>query len=198
MEIKPRDSRLAIALWMSIAMAVTYYINRIEWGSLTPHHVNNITYIDTIRKRACIPDTDTKRLEWKEYAYHFMKKYEWLRLQAYPDTRRRSIGYGTASYPWENITEQEAERRYKEAINPRSDKIDTDYPNANSCQKGALISLLYNCPSCYRRIQYKGISERLRLAHSHVCNDWKCEYRPWLHERRVAEWKLYTMCDWDI
>lgn len=68
MEIKPRDSRLAIALWMIIAMAITYYINRIEWGSLTPHHVNNITYIDTIRKRACISDTDTKRVVFRDWS----------------------------------------------------------------------------------------------------------------------------------
>lgn len=142
---------------------------------------------------------EIKRLQPKEYAYHFMKWYEWLRLQAYPDWWKRwSIWYGTHSYPWETITNEEANKRYIEAILPRSEKVANDNPNANSCQQGALISILYNCPSCYANLMNKWVSEKLRVSHSYVCKSWKCEYRQWLRNRREAERKLYNTCNWDI
>ena len=139
-----------------------------------------------------------ERLQPSEYAYHFMKKREGLRLQAYHDWGRQwSIGYGTNSYPWESITEQEAIKRYKEAIQPRATKVQSDYPNLNSCQKGALISFLYNCPSCYRNLQSYWISKDLRLRHSSVCVDGICKKRKWLYKRRIAERELYNTCNND-
>lgn len=136
-----------------------------------------------------------KRLPAKEYAYHFMKKYEWLRLQAYHDGGRQwSIGYGTNSYPWESITLKEAERRYNIEIQPRADKVAKDYNTYSACQQGALISILYNCPSCYNNLKKYGISRSLRLKHSSVCVDWKCKRWRWLYNRRVAERELYSMC----
>ena len=140
----------------------------------------------------------TTRLQPIEYAYHFMKEREGLRLKAYHDWGRQwSIGYGTHSYPWEKITLEEAENRYKQAILPRATKVQSDYPNLNNCQKGALISFLYNCPSCYTNLQIYGITKSLRLRHSSVCVDGVCKKREWLYKRRVAERELYNTCNND-
>ncbi len=138
-----------------------------------------------------------KRLAPEQYAYHFMKKREWLRLQAYHDWgRQRSIGYGTHSYAWELITYEEANKRYRDAIKPRAEKVKSENPDKNSCQLWALISLYYNCPSCYRTI-VKNPTRKSFLAHSSVCVDWKCKVWKWLQKRRSAERELYTMCDGD-
>lgn len=51
---------LRILLSITIVWIRLYHIPK---GS---QYINNITYIDTIRKRACIPDTDTKRVVYRD------------------------------------------------------------------------------------------------------------------------------------
>lgn len=144
-------------------------------------------------------ETTVKRLNATEYAYHFMKKYEWLRLEAYHDWwRQRSIGYGTHSYYWEKISYSEAERRYKQAIEKRAEVVISQNKEKNSCQQWALLSLYYNCPTCYHSI-YKNPTKYWFTSHSSVCTvvEWKrvCKFWRGLYNRRVAERELYNTCN---
>lgn len=94
-------------------------------------------------------------------AKNIIKKYEWVRLQAYRDRGHRSIGYGTKSYEWEVITLDEAIRRNHQAVDRRLKKVMTDYPELWANQHAALVSYLYNCPSVYAMMKQSWITEKL-------------------------------------
>lgn len=132
------------------------------------------------------------RLSAYEYAYHFIKDHEWLRLKAYPDHKQRSICFGTKSYPWEVATLEDCYRRYKQELQPRVNKILKEHPDKNTCQQWALVSLRYNCVSCYQYFLNNSITKQTRLRM--VYASWRKQW--WLVKRRKAEWKLYTQCDW--
>lgn len=72
-----------------------------------------------------------------------------LHLCAFKDNTRWSIGYGTKSYAWECITEEEALRRFKEAVQWRVDAVIARFPDLWNHQQAAIVSLYYNCNSCY-------------------------------------------------
>lgn len=78
---------------------------------------------------------------------------EWkLHLCAFKDHTRRSIGYGTKSYAWECISENEAIARFKEALKWRVEIVQGKYPDLKPYQQAALVSLFYNCNSCFYRV----------------------------------------------
>ena len=84
-------------------------------------------------------------------ALDFLKREEGLRLQAYSDRGRYSIGYGSLSYEGEVITIQEAERRLecelKKAESAFVKYFGQKYISLSDNQKTALLSLRYNVGS---------------------------------------------------
>lgn len=137
-----------------------------------------------------VQNENIQRLSAYEYSYHFIKEHEGIRLQAYPDHKQRSICFGTKSYPWETTTLEDCYNRYKVELEPRVNKILKEYPNKNTCQQAALVSLWYNCPSCYRNMS-SGLnkSKWLSMVYASGKKQW------WLVKRRIAERWLYTKCD---
>ena len=95
-------------------------------------------------------------------AIDFIAKFE-LRTHektytAYKDTSGRySIGYGTRSYEWEVITDQEAYMRYVAVVRQSIKKVREDFPYANEDQVVALTSVFYNCHGGYKKLKEKGI-----------------------------------------
>lgn len=88
----------------------------------------------------------------RSQALELIRKYEWLRLTAYPDGNGYSIGYGSRSYAGEKISKQEAERRLQYLVDQLITKIRKDYPKSSENKIAALTSLRYNCERCYKRI----------------------------------------------
>lgn len=91
----------------------------------------------------------------RSQALELIRKYEWLRLTAYPDGNGYSIGYGSRSYAGEKISKQEAERRLQYLVDQLITKIRKDYPKSSDNKIAALTSLRYNCERCYKRITAK-------------------------------------------
>lgn len=72
----------------------------------------------------------------------FIADFEWFRKCAYRDgSSRYSIWYGTKSYPWECITENEAIKRKLYYIKPLIDAIPSCFTDN---QKIAIVSYQYN------------------------------------------------------
>lgn len=84
-------------------------------------------------------------------------QYEGLALEAYPDTRGWSIGYGTPSHAGEKINKDEAYRRMMKILKPSVDRVMRDFPYASENQVVALTSLQYNCWSGYLRVKKEGM-----------------------------------------
>lgn len=104
---------------------------------------------------------------------------------AYKDTSGRySIGYGTRSFEWEVITQEEAYIRFLAIVRQSMKKVQKDFPNATADQLIALTSVYYNCGSGYKRLKQEGL---------HVHKEaWFCQLPGygWLVKRREAERKL--------
>ena len=80
-----------------------------------------------------------------ERSTEMITRHEGLVLEAYPDTRGWSIGYGTRSYPGEVITKQEAYARMLRIVQLSVSRVMRDFPRANENQVVAMTSLFYNC-----------------------------------------------------
>lgn len=114
-----------------------------------------------------------------------VRRYEGLRLKAYPDTPSRwSIGYGTPSYPGEHISKAEATRRFEERLSKTVKVVQKDFPKATEDQQIALVSLAFNCwETGYLAVKEKGFE---------VHKTWIC-LKKWysgLEVRRAEEAKL--------
>jgi GH24 family phage-related lysozyme (muramidase) len=129
------------------------------------------------------------RWEVERIATDLITRFEWLQLQAYHDSKQRSIWYGTISYEWEIITADEAWSRFNKELKPRINKVWSEY-EWSSNQVAALVSLLYNCPSCYKRV-VSNPTKSLWLAHNKQCVWKSCIILWWLTKRRAAEWNLF-------
>ena len=70
--------------------------------------------------------------------------------------------------------------------------MQNDHPKLLAYEQWALVSLLYNCPSCYMRTLQNGISREdfTRLAMIGT------KYENWLRKRANNEWVLFT--EWVI
>lgn len=122
-----------------------------------------------------------------EISSKFIPMREWrLHLCAYYDHTRYSIWYGTKSYKWECITEEEALKRFQHAIQWRIDRVKSDYPTLLPHQQSALVSLFYNCNSCYLRVG-KTVEKTDFNRSSAIVKKF-----PWLAKRARAEWDLYN------
>lgn len=98
---------------------------------------------------------------WKAYeqAIKQIQKWEWLRLKAYPDGNRCSIGYGSpAKSCSERISIQEANKRLASTVRKLTDTVVGKYPNLSPKGKGALISFGYNCWGWFQSVMKNGLS----------------------------------------
>lgn len=92
-----------------------------------------------------------------ERSTEMITRHEWLALEAYPDTKGWSIGYGTRSYAGEVITKQEAYQRMLGLVSTGVYRVMHDFPDADENQVVALTSIFYNCWSGYLRIKKEGM-----------------------------------------
>lgn len=81
--------------------------------------------------------------------------YEGLALEAYPDTKGWSIGYGTKSYAGEVITQAEARARFTRILQGSVNRVMQKFPNATEDEIVALTSIYYNCWSGWLEIKKK-------------------------------------------
>ncbi len=68
-----------------------------------------------------------------------------------------SIGFGTPSFQGEEISKAEATKRFEERLKKTVGVVMTDFPNLNTHQHVALVSLAYNCWGGYTKIKQGGI-----------------------------------------
>lgn len=93
------------------------------------------------------------RSEVVQRSTEMITRYEWLALEAYPDTRGWSIGYGTRSHQGETITQQEAWARMEAIVAQSVRRVMRDFPEASENEIVALTSLFYNCHGWYKRLK---------------------------------------------
>jgi len=125
-----------------------------------------------------------------EKSSEFIRKYEWVRYVAYPDWAWHAIWFWTKSYAGETIDHEQAWTRFNKELERRVDKVMWEN-NLNVNQLSALVSLYYNCPSCYRSIS-RMTTKYNWLAHDKVCNGGVCTPIRWLTKRRTAERDMYN------
>lgn len=108
----------------------------------------------------CIETKPVKKVNYPivvERSAEMIARYEGLALQAYPDTRGWSIGYGTRSYAGEVITKQEAYRRMIGIVEMSVSRVMRDFPHAKEDTVVAMTSLFYNCyRTGYLRVKKDG------------------------------------------
>ena len=93
--------------------------------------------------------TKTNGKSASELATTLITSHEGLRLVSYRDHKGYSIGYGTRSYAGEKITKQQARDRMLAIVSSMYNRVVRDFPTKKPNQYGALMSLMYNCTSCY-------------------------------------------------
>lgn len=122
-------------------------------------------------------------IEAKEYT----KGWEQLRLEAYRDNTRYSIGYGTISYQGEKITLQEATKRFDDYWNKNIPPL-TKYVSS----KGQYVSLadtLYNKGGSVDRFLTQGRIDCDKIGKMDSINP---KYYSGVKNRRVINYKLCT------
>lgn len=120
---------------------------------------------------------------WAEY---IIPKFEWFHNCSYFDHTHYSIWFGTPSYKWECISYEEWVRRLRLEISWRVAIVLKDYPNLETYQQGALVSLKYNCNSCYARV-WKTVEKKDFNRSSGIVKKF-----PWLKKRAKAERELFN------
>lgn len=152
----------------------------------TEKRIGNIIVTKTIKKSKQTPSSDIAKWDVYEISSKFIPMREWkLHLCSFYDHTRYSIWYGTKSYKWECITESEAIKRFKEALKWRVEKVQKDYPTLLPYQQSALVSLFYNCNSCYLRVG-NTVEKWDFNRSSYIINKF-----PWLKKRTRAEQDLF-------
>ena len=138
---------------------------------------------------------------WEAEAMDFIADFEWFRKCAYVDGKnwdgstRWSIWYGTLSFPWECISQEEAKNRKIWHVEMVYEYIYKNVFLENHNQRKAMASALYNLwiGSSIQNIQ--GMTPEqiknyfLKYTHSDICKTksnpkWVCR---WLEKRRNIE-----------
>lgn len=121
--------------------------------------------------------------EAKEYT----KGWEQLRLEAYRDNTRYSIGYGTISYKGEKITLQEATKRFDDYWNKNIPSL-TKYVSSKG-QYMSLADTLYNKGGSVDRFLTQGRIDCEKIGKMDSINP---KYYSGVKNRRVINYKLCT------
>ena len=143
-------------------------------------------------------DTDKQDVPWNvkpndnAEILRFIANFEWKHLQSYWDFTHYSIGYGTPSFKWEEIDDEEADRRAIERIQ----KI-KNYYNLNSLslnRQKALVSFIYNIWSLNKEQQWLLKNDYIKALANNMkqyqFSKWK--KLGWLTKRRNAEYNILT------
>lgn len=135
-----------------------------------------------------IPRTTPVRGEdYNKIAQEYTKGWEQLRLKAYKDNTRYSIGYGNESYQGEEITEKEADKRfyaYWDANIPPLKKY-----TSSKGQYVALADTLYNKGGKVDRFLSQGKIDCEKIGKMDSIN---AKYYAGVKNRRVLNYKLCT------
>lgn len=125
--------------------------------------------------------------DYKEEAQSYTKGWEKLRLNAYKDNTRYSIGYGTVSYAGEKITLAEADSRFSVYWDEHIGDISKYVSN-----KGQYISLadtMYNKGGSAKKYIANGKIDCDKVAHMRPINE---RYYSGVKNRSVINYKLCT------
>ena len=126
-----------------------------------------------------------------------MKQFEWYTPVAKWDYKQRSIWYGTKSYQWETITQEEALERYKQEIKQAYDRCNIGRFSQNKNMQVALISFCYNVwhlPANTERYVNNGYLNALKNQMRKYIYAWTWTEKKvmrWLVKRRNAETNLF-------
>lgn len=121
---------------------------------------------------------------------NFIALFEWCHLESYFDINHFSIWYGTKSYKWEKITQEEADKRARQVIQNIRDKYWLkDY--SLDIQK-ALVSFVYNIWSLPDKMIWLLKNNYITALSNEILKYTKCwDKELWgLIKRRYAEFNL--------
>lgn len=125
--------------------------------------------------------------DYKQIAQEYTKGWENIKLTAYKDNTRYSIGYGTISYKGEVITEKEAERRFNEYWEQNIPDV-RQYVSSKG-QYMALTDTLYNKGGSVKRFVTNGKIDCYKIAAMENINQ---KYYNGVKNRRTINYKLCT------
>jgi len=126
-------------------------------------------------------------------AMAFIKKFEWVRYEAYHDFKQYSICFGTKSFKWEKVNKEECDKRLRERVQSELLRVNRLADNLSWNKKAALISFFYNCWFQIDVLNYAARwddkSVVFLVSQYNVAWD---KYNRGLQKRRNAEINLYN------
>ena len=174
-------------------------------------YVSETTENDTYKDDISTVDTSIFPQEWHEQinneeensvspdekvineAIAFIKKFEWVRYEAYWDFKQYSICFGTTSFKWEKVSKEECDKRLRERVQSELLRINRLADNISWNKKVALISFFYNCWFQIDVLNYAARwddkSVVFLVSQYNVAWD---KYNRGLQKRRNAEINLYN------
>lgn len=155
--------------------------------STVKKEMSNAIVIKTNEKSKQTPWENIPKHDVYYWAEAIIPKFEWFHKCSYFDHTHYSIWFGTPSYKWECIDYEEWVRRLRLEIAWRVNVVLKDYPNLEPHQQWALVSLKYNCNSCYARVG-KTVEKWDFNRSNAIVNKF-----PWLAKRARAEWDLFNL-----
>lgn len=164
--------------------------NNINWHKLNWWELEvNSKSFDLRMQRWLVTNKEINQLILNHIA-----QYEWKHLQAYWDVNHFSIGYGTKSYKWEVITNEEADKRARQVIN--NIRIKYNLHTQNLAKQKAIVSYIYNIWSLNNR-QQRLLNNWMYCAlwnnfskYVNITVNGKKQKAWWLVKRRQAERNL--------
>lgn len=124
---------------------------------------------------------------YEQIAQEYTKGWEKIKLTAYKDNTRYSIGYGTISYKGETISEQEAEKRFDDYW--RENIPDVKPYVSSKGQYMALADTIYNKGGSVKRFLTNGKIDCNKIAAMENINQ---KYYNGVKNRRTINYKLCT------
>ena len=123
----------------------------------------------------------------------FIADFEWFSECAYWDAKQYSIWYGTKSYKWECITQEEAKQRKLKHLKPLIELV--DQPCYTDNQKIAITSYMYNVGRYAMNIQdYVKACDKDSIVYIMNSYWWTSNWVRmwWLEKRRKIEIAKFT------
>jgi len=150
----------------------------------------NLDRFRTKKEEEVVQKTDEKVIEETIKLLH---KFEWVRLKAYWDFKQYSICYGTKSYKWEVVTQEECDKRLKERVQTELLRINRLADNISWNKKVALISFFYNTWYKFDVLNYVAKWDDASVVYLiRQYNMAWGKYNKWLASRRMEEVLYYN------
>ncbi len=125
-------------------------------------------------------------------AIAFIKKFEWVRYEAYFDFKQYSICFGTKSFKWEKVNAEECDKRLKQRVQSELLRVNRLADGLQWNKKAALISFFYNTGFNIDVLNYamKWDDKSVVFLVSQYNVAWG-KYKKGLASRRAAEISFY-------